>query len=100
MQTCSPRSELPRVRLIADLEGTVSKVEPRRRPSRNAVLRLEIIAAKAINEEEVSLRGSRTLKGDLKLNQVVNDSGPLWPILPLVLRGDEAVISKGGKVDA
>ena len=75
--------------------GIVSKVQPRRRPSRNAVLGLEIKAARTVTEEEVPLRGSRTVRGDLKL-----DAGPLWPVLPLVFRGDEAFISKGGKVEA
>ena len=80
--------------------GTVSKVQPKRRPSRNADLGLEIKAARAVTDQEIALRGNRTVKGDLKPNQAISDSGPLWPILPLVLKGDDAFISKGGKVDA
>ena len=80
--------------------GTVSKVQPKRRPSRNADLGVEMKAARAVTDQEIALRGNRSVKGDLKPNQAISDSGPLWPILPLVLKGDDAFISKGGKVDA
>ena len=80
--------------------GTVSKVQPKRRPSRNADLGVEMKAARAVTDQEIALRGNRTVKGDVKPNQAISDSGPLWPILPLVLKGDDAFISKGGKVDA
>jgi hypothetical protein len=32
--------------------------------------------------------------------RVVSDSGILWPILPFVIRGDEAFVSKGAKFSA
>ncbi len=79
--------------------GAISKLQSRRRPSRNALLSLEIRAAKAITGNEVPLRGTRTIKGDLTAKDI-QDMVALWPTLPLMVKGSEAFVSKGGKVDA
>src|SRR5215471_2107468 len=80
--------------------GGVAFVKPRRRPMRNAELRVNVIAAKSITGSEVAIRGTRLIVGNLDPAKVVSDSGILWPVLPFVIRGDEAFVSKGAKFSA
>lgn len=78
--------------------GSVSKVQPSRRVSRSGILALEIKAATAVTEEQVPLRGVRTVQGNLPNQEAAERVG--WIIPVLVMKGNEAFISKGGKVDA
>ena len=79
--------------------GSVSQVEPKRRPSRNAVLSLRIEAVKAVTDDQVPLRGSRAVTGGLTSQQVIERTFEFLPML-VVLKGYDAFISKGGKVEA
>ena len=80
--------------------GAVVSVKPRRRPMRNAELRVNVSAAQSITGSEVAIRGTRLIVGNLDPAKVVSDSGILWPVLPFVIRGDEAFVSKGAKFSA
>jgi len=77
--------------------GVVAEVKPRRRPMRNAVLRVDVRTTKSITGSEVPIRGTRIILGNLDPTQAIRDSGILWPVLPFVLKGDEAFVSKGAK---
>ncbi len=68
--------------------GAVVLVKPRRRPMRNAELRVDANTARSINGSEVALRGTRVTMGNLDPARVVSDSGILWPVLPFVTRGE------------
>jgi len=80
--------------------GAVAEVKPRRRPMRNAELRVDVRTAKSITGSELAIRGTRVIVGNLDPARAVSDSGILWPILPFVIRGDEAFVSKGAKFSA
>ncbi len=80
--------------------GTVALVKPRRRPMRNAELRVNVSAAQSVTGSEVAIRGTRVVVGNLDPAKVLSDSGILWPVLPFVIRGDEAFVSKGAKFSA
>jgi hypothetical protein len=80
--------------------GAVALVKPRRRPMRNAELRVNVNAAQSITGSEVAIRGTRVIVGNLDPAKVLSDSGILWPVLPFVIRGDEAFVSKGAKFSA
>ena len=80
--------------------GAVALVKPRRRPMRNAELRVNVSAAQSITGSEVAIRGTRVVVGNLDPAKVLSDSGILWPVLPFVIRGDEAFVSKGAKFSA
>ncbi len=80
--------------------GAVVLVKPRRRPMRNAELRVNVSTAKSITGSDVAIRGMRLVVGNLDPAQVMRDSGVLWPVLPFVIRGDEAFVSKGAKFSA
>jgi hypothetical protein len=84
----------------ARASGAVALVKPRQRPMRNAELRVNVSAAQSINGSEVAIRGTRVIVGNLDPAKVVSDSGVLWPIVPFVIRGDEAFVSKGAKFSA
>ncbi len=84
----------------ARASGAVALVNPRRRPMRNAELHVTVSAAQSINGSEIAIRGTRVIVGNLDPAKVVSDSGILWPVVPFVIRGDEAFVSKGAKFSA
>ncbi len=84
----------------APASDAVALVKPRRRPLRNAELRVNVSAAQSITGSEVAILGTRVIVGNLDPAKVLSDSGILWPVLPFVIRGDEAFVSKGAKFSA
>jgi hypothetical protein len=83
---------VPRLALAS---GVVAQVKPRRRPMRNAELRVDVRTTKSITGSEVAIRGTRVILGNVKLDPVI-----LWPVVPFVILGDEAFVSKGAKFSA
>jgi len=81
----------------AAASGVVVEVKPRRRPMRNAELRVDVRTARSITGREIAIRGTMIILGNLDSAKAVGDSGILWPVLPFVIRGDEAFVSKGAK---
>lgn len=78
--------------------GVVAVVKPRRRPMRNAELRVAVRTAKSITGSEVAIRGARVIVGNFKPD--VDALGILLsPVIPF-LKGDEAFVSKGAKFSA
>jgi len=63
-------------------------------------LRVNVSAAQSITGSEVAILGTRVIVGNLDPAKVLSDSGILWPVLPFVIRGDEAFVSKGAKFSA
>jgi hypothetical protein len=80
--------------------GAVTLVKSRRRPMRNAELRVNVSIVKSITGSELALRGTRVIVGNLDPGKVLGDAGILWPVIPFVIRGDEAFVSKGAKLSA
>src|SRR5579864_988227 len=78
--------------------GEVVLVKPRRRPMRNAELRVDVRTAKSITGSEVPIRGTRIVVGNFKYDP--DAVGILLaPVIPFV-RGDEAFVSKGATFSA
>jgi hypothetical protein len=78
--------------------GAVTVVKPRRRPMRNAELRVDVRTVKSITGSEVAIRGTRVIVGNLKFDPDAVGI-MLSPVIPFA-RGDEAFVSKGARFSA
>jgi hypothetical protein len=72
--------------------GAVAVVKPRRRPLRNAELRVNVRTTESITGSEVAIRGTRVIVGNFKYDP--DAAGILLsPVIPF-MKGDDAFVSK------
>ncbi len=80
--------------------GVVDAITPRRRLSRSAELVIIVKTAKSINGSDVPIKGARMVVGNTNFENAAQDSGMLIFVVPFVIKGDEAFVSKGAKFTA
>ncbi len=84
----------------AAASGVVDAITPRRRLSRSAELVIIVKTAKSINGSDVPIKGARMVVGNTNFENAAQDSGMLIFVVPFVIKGDEAFVSKGAKFTA